>query len=170
MADESQVAERIRSLDHVAIALEDMAPAVTLFLDVLGGTLLSGGDNDDTGLRLMQVACGGFKVELMQPLRGDSIIAAHLARRGPGFHHMTFMVDNLPATLDALQLAGLETVGTDLETKNWAETFLAPRQTFGALLQFVHTELRFDQVATEYSAADVLAGRVVWVDRMACLR
>jgi methylmalonyl-CoA/ethylmalonyl-CoA epimerase len=167
---DSPVARRIRSLDHVAIAVEDMAPAAHLFVDVLGATLLSGGDNDDTGLRLMQVSCGGFKVELMQPLSDGSLISSQLARHGPGFHHMTFMVDDVPATVDALEAAGLTTVGTDLDTTNWAETFLTPRQTFGALLQFVQTELRFGQATTEYSVEDVLAGRIVWINRVACLR
>lgn len=170
MGEDAVVADRLLALDHVAVAVEDMAPASRLFVDVLGATLLSGGDNEETGARLMQLSCGGFKVELMQPLSDSSVLAKHLRKRGEGFHHMTFMVDDVPQTIDGLDAMGLSAVGTDLGSADWAETFIDPRATFGTLIQFVNTKLRFDVTATEYNVADVLASRVVWRERVACLR
>lgn len=170
MASGAAVSDRIRHLDHVAVATENMEPAVRLFLDVLGGRLLSGGDNDETGVRLMQVACGGFKVELMQPLRTDSTLARHLLKRGEGLHHLTFMVDDVASTVSSLEELGYETVGTDSSSADWAETFLSPRQSFGSLIQFCATSLRFDVETQTYDVDDVLSGRVVWRNRVACLR
>jgi methylmalonyl-CoA/ethylmalonyl-CoA epimerase len=160
----------IRKLDHVAIASHDMAEAVTLFVDVLGASLVAGGDNDRSGMRLMHLQCGGFKVELMQPLRPDSPISPRLAQRGPGFHHLTFIVDDLVETIDALSAVGLPTVGTSLESPRWRETFLPPRATFGTLLQLVDTTRRWDVPTTDYAIDDVLAGRVEWRDHVDCLR
>jgi methylmalonyl-CoA/ethylmalonyl-CoA epimerase len=110
------IGRHIRQLDHIGIATTDMPAAAALFTGVLGATLISGGDNDSTGIRLMQLACGGFKVELMQPLRGDSLISPRLATYGPGFHHLTFAVDDIVATIDDLaELAGvLPGPGADL--------------------------------------------------------
>ncbi|KQW45241.1 hypothetical protein ASC77_19795 [Nocardioides sp. Root1257] len=170
MTDPGTVSERIRHLDHVAVAVADMRPAARLFVDVLGGRLLSGGDNDETGTRLMQLALGGFKVELMQPLRPDSTLARHLSKRGEGLHHLTFMVDDVPSTVSALEVLGYDAVGTDASSANWAETFLSPRQSFGALVQFCATSLRFDIESDAFGVEDVLAGRVEWRDRVACLR
>ncbi|PVG83587.1 glyoxalase [Nocardioides gansuensis] len=170
MASGAAVSDRIRRLDHVAVATVDMEPAARLFVDVLGGRMLSGGDNDETGTRLMQIACGGFKVELMQPLRNGSTLARHLRKRGEGLHHLTYMVDDVPSTVSSLAELGYETVGTDASSANWAETFLSPRQSFGALIQFCATTLRFDVETEDYGVDDVLAGRVVWRDRVACLR
>jgi methylmalonyl-CoA/ethylmalonyl-CoA epimerase len=170
MTVDSAVSGQIRHLDHVAIAVADMEPAVSLFVHVLGGRMLCGGDNDETGLRLMQIACGGFKVELMQPVRTDSTLTRHLRKRGEGLHHLTFMVDDVPSTVSSLDELGYETVGTDDASPNWAETFLSPRQSFGALIQFCATSLRFDLETEAYGVDDVLAGRVVWRDRVACLR
>jgi methylmalonyl-CoA epimerase len=164
------VSDRVRHLDHVAIATVDLEPAVRLFVDVLGGRMLSGGDNDETGMRLMQIACGGFKVELMQSLRTDSMLARHLLKRGEGLHHLTFMVDDVASTISSLDDLGYETVGTDDASPDWAETFLSPRQSFGALIQFCATNLRFDVATEAYTVSDVLAGRVVWRERVACLR
>jgi methylmalonyl-CoA epimerase len=166
----ADVAGHVRKIDHVAIATTDMPEAVALFAGMLGATLIAGGDNDVTGIRLMHLSCGGFKIELMQPLRDDSLIAPRLARYGPGFHHLTFMVDDLPETIEDLAAAGVATVGTNLASPHWRESFLAPRQTFGTLLQMADTTRRWDVPATSYSIEDVLGGRVVWNDYVDCLR
>jgi methylmalonyl-CoA/ethylmalonyl-CoA epimerase len=169
-APASGVARHIRKLDHIGIATTDMPAAAALFVGVLGATLIAGGDNDGTGIRLMQLSCGGFKVELMQPLRDDSLISPRVAKHGPGFHHLTFVVDDIVETIDDLAAVGVGTVGTNLASANWRECFLAPRQTFGTLLQLVDTVRRWDVPTTAYSVDDVLGGAVVWRDYVDCLR
>ena len=165
-----RTADRIVKVDHVAVAVESMAEAVDFFRDVIGATFLCGGDNDTTGIRLMHLMLPGFKLELIQPLRGDSLISSSMRRRGPGFHHMTFMVDDIADTVDALRADGCAPVDTDTRLSAWSETFLSPRATFGALLQFVSTDLRWDTPTEDYTGEDVLAGRIVWRDYVACVR
>jgi methylmalonyl-CoA/ethylmalonyl-CoA epimerase len=165
-----KAAERIQKVDHVAIVVPDMAEAMPLFHDALGGRFVAGGDNDGTGIRLMHLMLPGFKLELMAPLRDDSIVSRHLEQRGPGFHHVTFFVDDVLATADALQADGFGTTGTDVSSDNWSETFLRPSETFGALLQFVATAREWNVPTRDYALEDVLAGRVVWRDFVACLR
>lgn len=160
----------IGKVDHIAIAVTDMAQAGWLFHDVLGGQFLTGGDNDTTGIRLAHFGFPGFKIELMQPLRSDSMLAESIRRRGTGFHHLTFMVGNVSTTVDYLNAQGLPTTGTDLSSANWSETFLRPAATFGALLQFVSSELRWDVPNEGFTFDDVLAGNVVWKDYIACVR
>jgi methylmalonyl-CoA/ethylmalonyl-CoA epimerase len=147
-----------------------MAEAVQLFHDALGGHFLNGGDNDDTGIRLAHFTFAGFKVELMQPLHADSVLAETIRRRGPGFHHLTFMVDDVATTEHYLHARGLPTTGTDISSANWSETFLRPAATFGALLQFVSSKLRWDLPNDAISLDDVLAGNVIWRDYVACVR
>ncbi len=165
-----RTAERITKVDHVALAVPSMADAVPFFRDVIGGTFLCGGDNDETGVRLMHWMLPGFKLELMQPLRIDSLISETMRRRGPGFHHMTFLVDDIPLTVEALRADGYEPIDTDTRLSAWNETFLSPRATFGALLQFVSTDQRWDTPTQDYTCEDVLAGRIVWRDYIACIR
>jgi methylmalonyl-CoA/ethylmalonyl-CoA epimerase len=157
-------------IDHLGIVVPSIAEAVPLYRDALGGEFLVGGDNDVTGVRLVHLMLPGLKIELMQPLRDDSIVSEFLARRGPGFHHLTTVVDDLPETLDDLTARGFRTVGADLSSPRWSEAFLSPRDTFGSLLQFVSTTLRWDVPASGIALRDVLAGRVVWRDWIACLR
>jgi methylmalonyl-CoA/ethylmalonyl-CoA epimerase len=163
------LARQIQKVDHVGLAVPRVADAVPLVRDVLGARFLAGGDNHTTGARLVHFALPGFKIELLEPLRADSLLAEHIARRGPGFHHLTFLVDDVPTTVDRLTDAGLTTVGTSAGHPRWSETYLSPKDTFGALLQFVSTTLRWDVPTDEYTVDDVLAGRVVWRDWISCL-
>lgn len=164
------VADHLIKVDHVAIALPDIAASIPLFRDVLGAEFIAGGDNDQTGLRLVHLMLPGLKLELLQPLRRDSLLSGPLERRGPGFHHMTFFVDDVPATVSAFEREGFAVTGTDLSSPRWQETFLSPRDTFGALLQFVATTREWNAPTRDFALEDVLAGRVVWRDYIPCLR
>lgn len=170
MTAEPGIAGRITSVDHVAIAVRDMAPAAHFFAEVLGATMVFGGDNDVTGVRILKLELAGFRIEIMQPLRDDSLLASHIGRRGEGFHHLTFMVDDIEQTVTDLAGAGLAAVGTDTTSDLWSETFLSPRETFGALVQFASASDDFGANVHGYTLPDVLAGRVVWTDQIACLR
>jgi methylmalonyl-CoA/ethylmalonyl-CoA epimerase len=90
------------TVDHVAIAVPSIEHAIPLFRDALGGEFLCGGDNDETGIRLVHLRLPGLKLELMQPLRPDSFLQRHLEKRGPGLHHLTFLVDDVALTVGAM--------------------------------------------------------------------
>lgn len=74
----------VRRVDHVAIALADVAVAVPLFVQALGGQFVSGGDNEVTGIRLVHLVFPGLKLELLQPLRDDTLLAESCAGAAPG--------------------------------------------------------------------------------------
>jgi methylmalonyl-CoA/ethylmalonyl-CoA epimerase len=163
------LADQIQKVDHLAIAVPTVAEAVPLVRDLLGARFLAGGDNLDSGARVVHFALPGLKLELLEPLRPGTPLADHLDRRGPGFHHLTFFVDDVPTTVDVLQESGFAPVGTSAAQPRWTETYLSPKQTFGALFQFVATTRRWDIPATDHTLDDVLTGRVVWRDWVPCL-
>jgi methylmalonyl-CoA epimerase len=163
-------AERIIKVDHVAIAVPSIGDAVPLFCGALGARFLTGGDNDDTGIRLVHLELTGMKLELLQPLRDDSILARSLQRHGAGFHHMTFFVDDVRKTVAALEADGFPTTGTDVSSPAWNETFIKPAASFGALLQFVSSTRTWGVATEDFTLDDVLAGRVAWQDYLACVR
>jgi methylmalonyl-CoA/ethylmalonyl-CoA epimerase len=160
----------VRRLDHVAVAVRDAERAVELYVDALGGRFILGGDNDETGNRIIHLALGGFKVELMQPLRPDSALARSIDKRGEGFHHATMVVDDLEQTVETLGGAGIEVVGTDLSNPTWRETFVRPRDSGGALLQLVTTDRDWSKPVDGIALDDVLAGRVGFQDAWPCWR
>jgi methylmalonyl-CoA/ethylmalonyl-CoA epimerase len=153
-------------LDHVAVAVGDLAAATALFCDVLGGEFIGGGDDDAKGMRSVQLRFApGIKIELLQPLRPDSAIAAFLNRRGPGFHHVTLFVEDVAEAVAVLEAAGHEVVDTDFSRPSWHETYIRPRSAFGTLVQLATSDRDWSRpINPEITLDDVLAGRVVWVD------
>lgn len=160
-------------IDHVAVAVRDIAAALPLYRDVFGGTLAFGGDDVAAGIRTCQMAYDGGKLELIQPTRPDSYLAGYLDRHGEGFHHLTVIVADLEATLAAVHARGLETVDVDFASPYWAQGYIRPSSAQGALIQLV--ELYDDPGSPvdrfiDCTAEDITAGRVVWVDRVPHLR
>jgi catechol 2,3-dioxygenase-like lactoylglutathione lyase family enzyme len=69
------LAGQIQKVDHIGVLVPDVAEAVPLVRDLLGARFLSGGDNPTTGVRLVHFALPGLKVELLAPLRADSLVS-----------------------------------------------------------------------------------------------
>ena len=93
----------VRDIDHVAVAVESIEDALVLFQDVLGGTFVSGGDDDECGVRAVRVQLPGLRIELLQPLRDDTRLQAHIDKRGQGLHHLTMLVPDLDEAIAELE-------------------------------------------------------------------
>lgn len=155
----------VREVDHVAVAVHSIPDALRLFMDALGGRFVAGGDDERLEIRTVWIKVGGFKLELMQPLRESSYLARFLERHGQGFHHLTIFVEDVERAIRELEAKGFEVVDTDLSSTRWRETFVRPRSGFGTLIQVVDTDYdRWNEPFPGITLADVLAGRVVWRD------
>jgi len=162
---------RVRSLDHIAVAVRDVATALPLFQDVLGGRFVMGGDDPVYGIRTVQLVLPpGTKIELMAPLRGDTQLTRFLEEHGEGFHHATLLVDDVVATIADLQARGFEVVDTETTNPKWRVTYLRPSSGFGTLLQIAESTERWDEPIEGVTLEAVLAGEVVWYDERPLLR
>jgi methylmalonyl-CoA/ethylmalonyl-CoA epimerase len=131
-------------LDHVAVAVRSIDPALKLFRDALGGNYLfdgpieSGGDRGSW--RWYQLGLpGGGKIELLEPL-GDGFLTRFLEERGEGFHHITLKTDDIEAAMDRIRQNGFELVDVNLDDENWKEAFLRPKQAHGTLIQIAQSK------------------------------
>jgi methylmalonyl-CoA/ethylmalonyl-CoA epimerase len=131
-------------LDHVAVAVHSIDPALKLFRDALGGNYLfdgpieSGGDRGSW--RWYQLGLpGGGKIELLEPL-GDGFLSRFLQERGEGFHHITLKTDDIEAAMDRIRQNGFELVDVNLDDENWKEAFLRPKQAHGTLIQIAQSK------------------------------
>lgn len=150
-------------LDHVAIAVRDIRAATHLFHEVLGAEFLAGGIDDELGITTIQFAfASGSKLELMTPARDDAALARFLDRHGEGFHHAAIMVDDIPATVAALERDGYEVVDVGHARPDWHEAFLRPPSAHGTLIQLVRSTRDWASFRSDVSLEEVLAGEVVW--------
>jgi methylmalonyl-CoA/ethylmalonyl-CoA epimerase len=133
-------------LDHVAVALNSIEPAVKLYRDALGGDYLMGGDQAETWKWVQFRWPGGGKVELLEP-KGEGFLSRFLDKRGEGLHHVTFKTDDIRAAIARLEAQGYELVDVNLDSTYWREAFLRPSKAHGTLIQIAQSAVSDDVVA-----------------------
>lgn len=123
-------------LDHVAVGARALDDGWDLFGGLLGGRWAYGGDSRGFWWGQLQYS-DGPKVELLTPTGGpdSAFLERFLADRGPGVHHLNFIVPSIGATLEQLRDLGVEPVGVRLEDPRWKEAFLHPRDAYGTVIQ-----------------------------------
>jgi methylmalonyl-CoA/ethylmalonyl-CoA epimerase len=134
-------------IDHVAVAVRDLAAGARLFRDVLGGAFLFGGDVEPQGFRFAQYRFpGGGKVELVTPL-GEGFVSRFLERRGEGVHHVTLKVRGIEEQVARLEAAGIPLTLVNFSNANWKEAFIHPKEAHGVLIQLAESQHDDDQLA-----------------------
>lgn len=129
----------IGKLNHVAIAVPDLAAAAAQYRDALGAKVGPPQDEPDHGVTVVFITLPNTKIELLHPLGDDSPIAGFLAKNpAGGIHHVCFEVDDIMAARDRLLEEGARVLGTG-EPKIGAHgkpvLFLHPKDFSGTLIE-----------------------------------
>jgi methylmalonyl-CoA epimerase len=114
-------------LDHIGIAVEDVAQALAFYRDALGLHVEAPEEVVSQRVRAHFLPVGESNLELLEATAPDSAIAKYVGKRGPGIHHITLRVDDIRAALLQLKSRGVRLV--DEEPRPGAE---------GALVAFIH--------------------------------
>ncbi len=129
----------IGRLNHVAIAVPDLAGAAAQYRDLLGARVSDPVDQPDHGVTVVFVELPNAKIELLHPLGADSPIAGFLTRNpSGGIHHLCYEVEDILAARDRLLACGARVLG-DGEPKIGAHDkpvlFLHPKDFAGTLIE-----------------------------------
>jgi len=124
-------------IDHVGIAVNSIEAAVSGWSALLGGPPTGEERVESEGVRVAFFGSGHGRIELLEPLDGDSPIARHLERRGPGVHHVCLEVPDLEATLRRAEDEGWTAIPPAIRSgaEGVRVSFLDPRTTRGVLLE-----------------------------------
>ena len=129
----------IGRLNHIAIAVPDLAAATALYRDTLGATVSDAVDMPEHGVTTVFVELPNTKIELLHPLGEDSPVAAFLERNtAGGVHHVCYEVADIMAARDRMKAAGARVLG-DGEPRTGAHgkpvLFLHPKDFCGTLVE-----------------------------------
>lgn len=129
----------IGKLNHVAIAVPDLAAAAALYAGTLGARVSAPLAQPEHGVTVVFVDLPNSKIELLHPLGERSPIAGFLARNpAGGVHHLCFEVADICAARDHLLAQGARVLG-DGEPKTGAHglpvLFLHPKDFCGTLIE-----------------------------------
>jgi methylmalonyl-CoA/ethylmalonyl-CoA epimerase len=129
----------IGRLNHVAIAVPDLAAAAAQYRDTLGAEVGAPQDEPDHGVTVVFITLPNTKIELLYPLGEDSPISAFLAKNpSGGIHHICYEVEDILAARDRLLEKGARVLGGG-EPKIGAHgkpvLFLHPKDFNGTLIE-----------------------------------
>lgn len=139
LGPKNKVERMIGRLNHVAIAVRDLAAATALYRDTLGAKLSAPQAESAHGVTVVFVELPNTKIELLEPLGDGSPIAKFLERNADGgIHHICYEVDDIIAARDRLIANGARVLGTG-EPKIGAHgkpvLFLHPKDFLGTLIE-----------------------------------
>ena len=127
----------IGRLNHVAIAVPDLAAAARLYRQMLGADVGPPQDLPEHGVTVVFVTLPNTKVELLAPLGDASPIQGFLDKTpAGGIHHLCFEVPDIAAARDKLVAEGARVLGA---VKTGAHgkpvLFLHPKDFTGTLIE-----------------------------------
>jgi methylmalonyl-CoA/ethylmalonyl-CoA epimerase len=129
----------IGRLNHVAIAVPNLAAAMAQYKNTLGAAVSAPLPQPEHGVTVVFVNLPNTKIELLEPLGEGSPIASFLQRSpAGGIHHLCYEVADIVKARDQLKASGARVLG-DGEPKIGAHgkpvLFLHPKDFNGALVE-----------------------------------
>ncbi len=121
----------ITEIDHIVIAVADIEEGIRNWRDGLGLHLTHTAENAEAGIKqaFFALADGTF-IELIAPAHESSPISTSLAARGEGVQVIALKVDDLDASVAALQERGVRLIGVGTP-----QVFIHPKSANGVMLQ-----------------------------------
>ena len=127
----------IGRLNHVAIAVPDLAAAAARYRDLLGAEVGPPQDEVAHGVRVVFITLPNSKIELLEPLGDASPIARFLQKSpGGGIHHLCYEVADIAAARDHLVANGARVLGPPkIGAHGKPVIFLHPGDFTGTLIE-----------------------------------
>ena len=129
----------IGRLNHVAIAVPDLAAATATYRDTLGARVSQPQPEPDHGVTVVFIELPNTKIELLEALGENSPINAFLERNpSGGIHHVCYEVEDILAARDRLVEKGARVLGTGapkIGAHGKPVLFLHPKDFNGTLVE-----------------------------------
>ena len=123
-------------IDHIAIAVKELEPALENFKNVLN---ISHVDLEDVQTEKVKVAIlklEDTKIELLQPLDDSSPISKFLTEKGEGIHHLAITADDIEKDVERASSNGARILG-GIRSGSYGRkiTFIHPNSVNGVLME-----------------------------------
>jgi catechol 2,3-dioxygenase-like lactoylglutathione lyase family enzyme len=122
--------------DHLALAAPDRSELNRRYAGDLGARFVTNGATAGLYATIVRFS-NGVRLEAIEPygVEQDDFLVRFLARHGPGFHHITFVVPSVDAAAAESEARGYRILGS--RTEHLTEVFLHPKEALGVVVQYV---------------------------------
>ncbi len=128
-------------VEHIGIAVKDLSVSIPLFERLLGSSCYKTETVSSEQVETAFFLQNGGKIELVQSIHPDGVIAKYIDKKGEGMHHIAFEVPDIYAEMERLKNEGFTLLN---ETpKKGADhklvCFVHPKDCNGVLIELCQT-------------------------------
>ena len=124
-------------IEHIGIAVENLDSAIPQYEALTGSKCYKKETVDSEGVITAFFKMGESKIELLQATNENSAIAKFISKKGEGFHHIAYAVDDILSEMEKARNAGIRVLNE--EPKEGADNkiicFLHPKDNNGVLVE-----------------------------------
>ncbi|MCR6721853.1 MAG: methylmalonyl-CoA epimerase [Chitinophagaceae bacterium] len=127
----------MQKIEHLGIAVRDLAVAVPLFEKLLNTPCYKQEVVDSENVTTAFFQTGESKIELLQSTDPGGVIAKFIEKKGEGMHHVAFAVNDIHAEIARLKSEGFQFINETPKpgADNKLVCFLHPKSTGGVLVE-----------------------------------
>ncbi len=127
----------MRKVEHIGIAVKNMASANVLFAKLFGKESYKSEKVEREGVTTSFFQMGETKIELLEATNPESPIAKFIEKKGEGIHHIAFEVDDIKSEMKRLEKEGFTLLNKDPQkgADHKLICFLHPKSTNGVLVE-----------------------------------
>ncbi|MGD0073986.1 MAG: VOC family protein [Candidatus Binataceae bacterium] len=127
--------EPIGKLDHIGIAVKNLAEARKFWEEIMGARFLYESENQEDHFKFCELDLSGVIIELLEPTAEASFLGKFMAKRGEGLHHLTLRVTDTQQKAAALKQKGVRVIDETEWSPTSYEAYISPRSANGVLIQ-----------------------------------
>jgi methylmalonyl-CoA/ethylmalonyl-CoA epimerase len=127
----------IKKISHLGFAVENLEESREYYKKVFG---LDSSEPIVAANGIVQasmIKVGEVHLELLQPIGDVGVMSKFLEKRGEGFHHICYDVDDIHKSLESMKAAGMEILIDVMDGIEGPSAFLHPKKTHGILVELV---------------------------------
>ena len=124
-------------IEHIGLAVESLSKSIPLFESLLNCQCYKTETVESEQVRTAFFLKNDAKIELVQSLDKEGVIAKFIGKKGEGMHHIAFLVDDIIAEMQRLKSEGFTLLNEEpkIGADNKWVCFLHPKSTNGTLIE-----------------------------------
>ena len=126
-------------IDHIGIAVADLEASVKVYTEVLGLEVAGYETIEEQKVKVAMLPVGDVNIELLQSTNPEGPIAKFIERKGEGFHHIAYRVDDIVQELAELKEKEVRLIDETyrIGAHNAKIAFIHPKAMGGVLTELV---------------------------------
>lgn len=127
----------MNKIEHIGIAVKDLSSSIPLYEVLLNTPCYKTEEVVSEKVRTAFFSVGDSKIELLESMDPEGVIARYIDKKGEGMHHIAFAVEDIRSEMARLQAAGFELLSAEPKpgADNKLVCFLHPKGINGVLVE-----------------------------------